>query len=133
MGGGQRVLVLREDIRRIAAHHSLAEHEFVGEYCEVSHDLARRAGGQILQIKPQGSKCPFLTGDNLCGIHDVKPFQCRHGPENLLPNVMASDYECMRDVIGDSDEDKTEQFFNKLVEEAQDAKWTCDQHGYSDR
>ena len=42
----------------------------------------------LLQPKPGCRKCPFKTGDNLCGIHftDAKPFGCIASPFTLNAN-----------------------------------------------
>ena len=70
--GGYTYLT-KEDIKRIAAHFSLGESEFVNKYT----DMAQRPRLN-LRMKENG-ECIFLDKDN-CTIQSVKPYQCSTFP-----------------------------------------------------
>lgn len=40
-------------------------------------------GGLYSIKKTTGSPCPFLTKDNLCGVYDIRPIDCRSWPLTL--------------------------------------------------
>jgi Fe-S-cluster containining protein len=109
------ILLLGSDIRAIADALSVTEREARATYCEVNAQLSDAAGTQVMQLQANAGRCVFLTASNLCGIHDRKPFQCRHGPERMLHKAMSDDYECMRDVDVDERADVTEYFFVTLL------------------
>jgi len=64
-----------EEIRRIAAFLGRSESAFIAEETELAPD--RR--GLILKSHPDGA-CVYLTEDNRCRIHPVKPDKCRTFP-----------------------------------------------------
>ena len=63
------------EIRRIAGFLELSEQEFINHETEVAPD--RR--GLILKSRADDS-CAYLTDDNRCRIHPVKPDKCRTFP-----------------------------------------------------
>ena len=69
------VRVSDAEIARIAAFLGMAEQAFIDRETEVAPD--RR--GLILKSRPDGA-CVWLTDDNRCRIHSVKPDKCRTFP-----------------------------------------------------
>lgn len=69
------VRVSDEEIARIAQFLGMSQSAFIERECEVAPD--RR--GLILRNTSEGV-CVWLTGDNLCRIHEVKPDKCRTFP-----------------------------------------------------
>ena len=69
------VRVSEAEIRRIAGFLGLSEQEFIDRETEIAPD--RR--GLILKSRPDES-CVYLTDDNRCRIHPVKPDKCRTFP-----------------------------------------------------
>lgn len=69
------VRVSDAEIARIAAFLGMTEQDFIDRETEVAPD--RR--GLILKSLPGGA-CTWLTSDNLCRIHPVKPDKCRTFP-----------------------------------------------------
>jgi Fe-S-cluster containining protein len=69
------VRVSDAEIARIAAHLGLTEEAFIASETEVAPD--RR--GLVLKSRPDGS-CVYLTSENRCLIHPVKPDKCRTFP-----------------------------------------------------
>ena len=63
------------EIARIAAFLGMDEAAFIAHECEVSPD--RR--GLVLRSRPDGA-CVWLTDDNCCRLHAVKPDKCRTFP-----------------------------------------------------
>ena len=63
------------EITRIAAFLGVSEQHFIDHDTEISPD--RR--GLILKSRPDGS-CVWLTDENRCQIHSVKPDKCRTFP-----------------------------------------------------
>lgn len=69
------VRVSEAEISRIAEYLGISEQTFISEETDVAPD--RR--GLILKSRPDNS-CVWLTEDNLCRIHPVKPDKCRSFP-----------------------------------------------------
>lgn len=69
------VRVSDAEIARIAAYLGMSEGAFIERECEVAPD--RR--GLVLHSRPDGA-CAWLTDDNRCRIHAVKPDKCRTFP-----------------------------------------------------
>lgn len=67
--------VSEAEIARIAAFLGMTEQAFIARECDVAPD--RR--GLVLRSEPDG-RCVWLTADNLCRIHAVKPDKCRTFP-----------------------------------------------------
>jgi Fe-S-cluster containining protein len=94
------VLLLPDDISRIADYLNLNPDEFVEKCCDgrpfpVSSKLEMR------QLRTEGGRCIFLRTDNLCAIHDVKPLQCETGPFGMFWDGELR-YECMRQLPKES-------------------------------
>ena len=63
------------EIRRIAAFLGMSEQEFIDRETEIAPDRK----GLILKSRADES-CVYLTDDNRCRIHPVKPDKCRTFP-----------------------------------------------------
>jgi uncharacterized protein len=74
-------IVNDEDIARIAKHLEMTEEEFIAAYLE--HD--EMEGRYRIRTTP----CPFLGGDNLCAIYDVRPEKCRGYPFTDKPDFVS--------------------------------------------
>ena len=70
----------------IAEYLHITEQEFIDQYTQLSPD--RR--GLVLVDAPDGACC-FLTPDNRCRIHTVKPRQCNDFPKtwDVPPELMS--------------------------------------------
>lgn len=64
-------LFTEADIQRISKHFKMKMPAFENMFLQVDED-----GDKIFQSMP----CPFLGGDNLCSIYDVRPKACREFP-----------------------------------------------------
>ena len=69
------VRVGEAEIRRIAEFVGMSEQEFIDHETEIAPDRK----GLILKIRPYDA-CVYLTDDNRCRIHPVKPDKCRTFP-----------------------------------------------------
>ena len=69
------VRVSDAEISRIAEFLGIPEEEFIAGETDVAPD--RR--GLVLKSRPDDS-CAYLTADNRCRIHPVKPDKCRTFP-----------------------------------------------------
>jgi Fe-S-cluster containining protein len=72
------VYLAEADVLAIAGHLGLSRAAFLEAWC-------REEGGWI-QLRMDEPACPFLEGDNRCGIYPVRPKQCATWPfwkENL--------------------------------------------------
>ncbi|MBR3777679.1 MAG: YkgJ family cysteine cluster protein [Kiritimatiellae bacterium] len=69
------VRVDEAEISRIAKYLGFTEDDFIATETEVAPDRK----GLILKSRPDGS-CVYLTDDNLCTIHAVKPDKCASFP-----------------------------------------------------
>lgn len=59
------------DIQRVAKHLRMKLSDFEQTYLKIDED-----GDKIFQNMP----CPFLGGDDLCSIYEVRPKACREFP-----------------------------------------------------
>ena len=59
------------DIKRISKHLGLKESVFIETYLRVDEE-----GDFVVNTLP----CPFLGGDNRCGVYDVRPSDCERFP-----------------------------------------------------
>lgn len=116
LGLDQMILVLKENIERIAKYKAVEVDEAREAYCEVATSMSNRAGRELTQLRAVEGRCIFLDADLRCSIHPHKPLQCRIGPDRFLPDAMRVDYDCMRDVIVEGS-DLTEYFFARLLED----------------
>ena len=64
-----------DGVRRIAAFLGMTEQEFIDRETEIAPDRKTL----ILKSRPDES-CVYLTDDNRCRIHPVKPDKCRTIP-----------------------------------------------------
>ena len=64
-----------DEIRRIAAFLGMSEQEFIDRETEIAPDRK----GLVLKSRSDES-CVYLTDDNRCQIHPVKPDKCRTFP-----------------------------------------------------
>ena len=69
------VRVSDAEIARIAAFLGMTETAFIA----AETDLAPDRRGLVLKSRPDGA-CAWLTDDNRCRIHPVKPDKCRTFP-----------------------------------------------------
>jgi len=69
------VYVREKEMPAIAAHLGISVQELIDRYTRLSDDRT----GLVYKDNADGS-CIFLTEDNLCRIHAVKPEQCRTFP-----------------------------------------------------
>lgn len=69
------VRVSDAEVARIADYLGMSEGDFISEETEVAPD--RRS--LILKSRADGS-CAYLTDENRCAIHAVKPDKCRSFP-----------------------------------------------------
>ena len=77
-GDYTHVYLTQRDVTAISGHLDLSEARFLEDYCE------ERDGWVTLRMDRPA--CPFLGGDNTCGIYPVRPKQCATWPfwkENL--------------------------------------------------
>ena len=63
------------EIRRIAAFLGMSEQDFVADETEIAPDRK----GLILKSRSDDA-CVYLTAENRCRIHPVKPDKCRTFP-----------------------------------------------------
>jgi Fe-S-cluster containining protein len=59
------------DIKRIARYLGMKESAFIETYLRLDED-----GDYVVKSIP----CPFLGADNLCGIYEVRPGDCKNYP-----------------------------------------------------
>ena len=69
------VRVGEDEIKRISAFLGMSEQEFIDRETEIAPDRK----GLVLKSRADES-CVYLTDDNRCRIHPVKPDKCRTFP-----------------------------------------------------
>ena len=70
---GSSLLIMAEDINRIARHFGMSDGEVRKRYIENKNTFRTREDGS----------CPFLSNERMCkrcGIHEARPKQCRDFP-----------------------------------------------------
>jgi Fe-S-cluster containining protein len=75
------VRVGEDEISRIAGFLGMGESEFISNETDVAPDRK----GLILKSREDGS-CVYLSEDNRCMIHNVKPDKCRSFPYEWVNN-----------------------------------------------
>ncbi len=79
--GRSTVSLTPEEQSRIAGYLSLDLEGFLDGYCVVKEKRT--------EMKVVDGHCIFYGQDGLCGIHPVKPFQCRRWP--LHPSILGDE------------------------------------------
>lgn len=79
------VRVSDTEIRRIAEYLGMDDLEFIDTQTEVAPDRK----GLVLKSQNNGA-CVFLTAENRCRIHAVKPDKCRTFPFDWMNSDSAS-------------------------------------------
>jgi Fe-S-cluster containining protein len=69
-----QVLLIDEEISRLAAFKGMSERDFIQQFAKLRPDHR----GLALKEKPDGA-CVFLEGEN-CAVQPVKPQKCREFP-----------------------------------------------------
>lgn len=81
------VIIYPEDILPISSKLLLSPNNFIKKYCKkVYMDINNDLRIKIYYLN-NFEKCNFLSKDNLCLINDVKPLQCRLGPEKYFNSI----------------------------------------------
>ena len=95
------VRVGEAEIRRIAEFVGMSEQEFIDHETEIAPDRK----GLILKIRPDDA-CVYLTDDNRCRIHPVKPDKCRTFPFEWTNPNSAEVCPALAGQSGESKEEK---------------------------
>jgi len=90
------VIVIKDDIVRIAKAMILSESEFIKHYCNIVNKYINNLEIKIATLKYKGGACLFLKNDK-CVIHIIKPLQCLLSPLGLFWNAKR-DFECLNGI-----------------------------------
>lgn len=85
------------DVVRIAAHLDMSIPAFIGQHAERFEFAVGDDMYEAFQLRFGEESCVFLKDDNRCGIHEVKPWQCRFTPYRFFYEG-DRDLWCMKDV-----------------------------------
>lgn len=66
------------DVLRLSAHLHLSPEDFIEIYTEHVIFAVGEKKYEVFYLNFDENACRFLGPDNLCTIHSVKPWQCRH-------------------------------------------------------
>ena len=81
------IVIYPEDAKRIADYLSYPVQSFLDRYCEkVRLYIDKNTSLTIYQLDTTNG-CVFLTTENLCSIHTVKPLQCKLSPVSYFQSV----------------------------------------------
>lgn len=85
------VILFPEDIKRISHKLGLTNKEFIHNYSY--EELLDTELGEITVffLKDIKGQCVFLSQDNQCTIHEIKPAQCEGWPRSDILNVSELD------------------------------------------
>lgn len=78
------------DITRIAKHFRMKLPVFEDMYLQVDED-----GDKVFKAMP----CPFLGGDNLCSIYDVRPKACAAFPHTDRKKIYQINYLTLKNTL----------------------------------
>jgi len=109
------VVLLRADRERLAESLGLKLIEFERDSCDRNSELGDALGQDVYQLKSILGRCVFLSDQDLCKVHSIKPYQCKYGPENFLQLSMQRDYGCMKGVDLDYAPEIEAYFFDQLI------------------
>ena len=81
----RRVIVFPEDVLLISNNLKIKAYDFLQRFCY--NDKEKLSNGDSIDVyylnATESKECIFLK-NNLCSIHEYKPFQCRKTPFNFL-------------------------------------------------
>jgi Fe-S-cluster containining protein len=93
---GMGVTLNYTDVVRIAAHLGLSTEAFIEQHAVRDEFQVDGETYEIFLLRFGSEVCRFLDG-NKCGIHAVKPWQCRFTPYRFFHDGVV-DLWCMKDV-----------------------------------
>jgi Fe-S-cluster containining protein len=85
------------DVVRIAAHLGMGVPDFVEQRAARFEIALGEDSYEAFHLRFENGSCVFLNDDNRCGIHSVKPWQCRFTPYRFFYEG-ERDLWCMKDV-----------------------------------
>ncbi len=88
------VILIKDDIARIAKEMTLSESKFIEYYCNIVNKDNLEV--KIATLKYKLGACVFLKNDK-CVIHRIKPLQCLLSPLGLFWNGK-QDFECLNNI-----------------------------------
>ena len=68
------------DVCRIAEYMGMENIDFCEKYTELYYDEKIKLPLSRIKMREDTGKCPFLSDDNKCSIHDISPSVCRLYP-----------------------------------------------------
>jgi len=90
------VLLCLDDIERISDYLNINVPTFIEQYCIRRLFNLKNGILDIYLLSSKKNTCLFLTKNNLCKIHPVKPIQCKHSPFEFFPDIKGqSRYTCI--------------------------------------
>jgi Fe-S-cluster containining protein len=101
------VVFFGSDVNRVAEFLKLDKVQFCEDFLDIIPSEERRGNDkvgsvQMYRLKQKFLERPFLSGSNLCSIHDAKPIQCIRGPFGFFYDGILH-YDCMRKCRNTSD------------------------------
>jgi Fe-S-cluster containining protein len=78
--GDYGVVMNFADVERLAPYLGLGIDEFIAIHTERTEFTVKGRLYEAFLLKFGEDKCRFLQPDNKCGVHEVKPTQCRYTP-----------------------------------------------------
>lgn len=76
------IVLYPEDIEAISKFLKMEQKEFIEMYCKETIITINTTKNFCVYYLDNVNSCVFLTDDNLCSINNVKPLQCKLGPES---------------------------------------------------
>ena len=76
-----------EDISNISNYFSISPKRFASSFCRSQELLINDHTTLTVYYLDNKNVCNFLTSDNLCSINEVKPLQCKYGPESYFSSI----------------------------------------------
>jgi Fe-S-cluster containining protein len=92
------VILFPSDLDRISKYLNLDEEHFIEAYCEKKTLNVEGNEVSLITLSNTNGNCVFLTEDNRCAIHEVKPYQCKNTPFNFLWNSQEIEFECLKNI-----------------------------------
>ena len=84
MSSERKVILFPEDVLNISKGLSIELNEFKNRYCNEEFIKLDKSKMTFLVLKSTNGKCVFLSINNTCSIHNIKPYQCKNSPLEFL-------------------------------------------------
>lgn len=112
------VVVFPSELDRISSYLYINKKDFINLFLKRRKVTIEKRRHTIFLLRFKENKdCIFLTSNNKCKIHNVKPNQCLNWPEKSILNK-SKDYPCLTDDHSHDSLEFDSNFFDEILSTA---------------